>query len=619
MCGIAAIIGSNRENSSNIKRMTDLVSHRGPDGEGFFNDEHISLGHRRLSIIDLSQAGHQPMQKSDIWITYNGEIFNYLEIRAELELLGHKFLTKSDTEVILASYIQWGEECLNKFNGMFAFVLYNQKSKKVFVARDRFGVKPLYYWLADDLIYIASEIKQFTVLANWKPLLNEQMAYDFLNYSLLDHSDQTFFKNVNQLRPGHFFEIELNHSSKITPKKWYDLRMQVTTAPKTPKMFLDLFRSAVNFRLRSDVPVGSCLSGGLDSSSIVCVMNDLMKAQNFEEKQKTFSACSDVKKFDEKDFIDLVVDQTKVEAKYTYPDQNKLFTILEKLIWHQDEPFGSTSIFAQWCVFELAKQNNVKVMLDGQGADEQLAGYHSYFPIFWTGLLKKGKLISLSKELRAAKRLHGYSYLKAIKMMTGLLLPSSLVYFIRGLMSHNSQSFFNFSPAIKKENPLRSLDAVSSVQNASFAQVLQTNLQMLLHWEDRNSMAHGIESRVPFLDYRLVEFNLGLTDEQKINLGVTKSILRQAMTGILPDQITNRMDKLGFVTAEAIWVKERAPDLFRSALKDAVSASNGMIKPDILEYFEGVLQNKKTFDFVIWRAICFGFWLKLFKVQIENK
>lgn len=620
MCGIAAIIGQNSKKSQEIKNMTNLVSHRGPDGEGFFNDEFVSLGHRRLSIIDLSSGGHQPMKKKDLWITYNGEVFNYLEIKEELVKLGHTFESHSDTEVILASYLQWGKECLHRFNGMFAFVIYDQSKSTVFAARDRFGVKPFYYWNHNEQIYIASEIKQFTKLEGWKASLNEQMAYDFLSHSLLDHTEQTFFEGVQQLRPGHCLRIDLKSKYQVKSQIWYDLKDYVAPSKKRTAIdFAQLLKSAVKLRLRSDVVVGSCLSGGLDSSAIVCLMNERMKTENTSAQQKTFSACSDVKKFDEKQFIDIVVKETKVDAKYTYPDQNHLFKVLEKLLWHQDEPFGSTSIFAQWCVFELARANNVKVMLDGQGADEQLAGYHSYFPIYWVSLLKRFKFLTLFAELKAAKNHHGYSYLKVFKMMTALILPSWMLFFLRGFLSHNSQIFFNFSSHVKKENPLKSLDAFSSMKQASYAQVSKTNLQMLLHWEDRNSMAHGVEARVPFLDYRLVEFTMGLDDEQKIQKGVTKSILREAMKGILPEPIRTRMDKLGFVTPEIVWVQERAPHLFRDALKEAVARSQGLIQPSILEYFEQALTNQKTFDFVIWRAICFGAWLKVFNVKVESR
>ena len=631
MCAIAAIIGNYSDKTTMIKKMTDLVIHRGPDGEGSYVDPLIALGHRRLSIIDLSQNGHQPMAFGDLIITYNGEVYNYLELKDELIRLGHTFKTGSDTEVILVSYKQWGKDCLNRFNGMFSFVIYDQKQKQIFAARDRFGVKPFYYWQPEGgPLFIASEIKQFTCLPGWKAALNLQLAYDFLNHSLLDHTAETFFKNVHQLRPGHFFEICLDNfktADGIDPKQWYDLKAKLTS--KLPAdnsvasfRFLELFKNSVSLRLRSDVAVGSCLSGGLDSSSIVCVMNQLLNSSSVggqnNSKQKTFSACSDVKQFDEREFIDDVVNSIGVDAQYTYPDQNKLFEVLDKLIWHQDEPFGSTSVFAQWCVFELAKNNQVKVMLDGQGADEQLAGYHSYFPIFWMQLLRRFSWILLFRELSLAKKIHGYSYIKSFKMILGLALPAWALSFLRRLFSHNAKDFFSFPDSVKKENPLKVFSALGSIKQASLAQVSKTNLQMLLHWEDRNSMAHSVESRVPFLDYRLVEFNLGLPDSQKLNAATTKVILRNAMKGILPEKIRMRMDKLGFVTPEIVWVTKRAPELFRKKLQEAVEVSGGLIKQEIMDYFELVLKGEKTFDFVIWRALCFGVWIKSFNVAIGD-
>ncbi len=625
MCGIAAILGKYEDNAQKIKEMADLVSHRGPDGEGFFTDQQlVALGHRRLSIIDLTQNGHQPMVRNHLVITYNGEVYNYLELRQELTNLGHNFNTQSDTEVILASYQEWGADCLNKFNGMFAFVIYDQIKKKVFVARDRFGVKPLYFRTSlNGTIFIGSEIKQFSCLPDWKADLNFQIAHDFLNYSLLDHTSETFFQNVLQLKPGHFFEVTLNSNSSFQPirqEKWYSLKTGSISTKDISAQFLKLFEDSVSLRLRSDVAVGSCLSGGLDSSSIVCTLDLLLnrsaKGKN-NPKQKTFSSCSDIKKFDEKEFIDEVVNATNIDAHYVYPNSNKLFEILEKLIWHQDEPFGSTSIFAQWCVFEIAKKENVKVMLDGQGADEQLAGYHSYFPIFWLHLFRSFSWPLLLREIAAAKAIHGYSYTKAIKMMIALALPPWALAFLRRRLGHNSKDFFSFPVLVKKENPLKAFSALDSIAKASFAQIFHTNLQMLLHWEDRNSMAHSVEARVPFLDYRLVEFNLSLPDKFKLHGGVTKVILRDAMKGILPEKIRMRMDKLGFVTPESIWATQSAPETFRAKLQEAVDLSNGIVKPEILDYFERAITGEKTFDFVIWRALCFGAWIKAFNVNVK--
>ncbi|MGZ3690504.1 MAG: asparagine synthase (glutamine-hydrolyzing) [Pseudobdellovibrio sp.] len=619
MCGIAAIIGPNIQNRENIKKMIDSAIHRGPDGEGFFHEDFISLGHRRLAIIDLEASSNQPMQYKHLWIVYNGEVFNYIELRSELIQLGHKFKTQSDTEVILAAYLEWGKSSLDRLNGMFSFVIYNTESKSLFAARDRFGIKPFYYWQNNSQIFIASEIKQFSTLPAWKAQLNWQMAFDFLNHSLLDHTENTLFKNVFQLRPGHYFEIDLTQTApEARPQQWYNLSSHKNNPQKksSPQDFLNLLKDSIKLRQRSDVSVGSCLSGGLDSSGIVCLLNENLKYSGAQEKQKTFSACSDVSQFDEKKFIDVVVEKTGVDAHYTYPSPEDLFKVLEKLTWHQDEPFGSTSIFAQWCVFELAAKNQVKVMLDGQGADEEMGGYHSFFGIYWSQLFKNFKWLTLFKELKAAHRKHSYSYLSIVKMIAVVLTPPFLVPLFKKLDGRNTHSYFHFPANLRQTSPHRILNSKASMQEHSLSLVTSTNLQMLLHWEDRNSMAHSIEARVPFLDYRIVEFCLNLSDEQKIKEATTKVILREALAGSLPERIKNRQDKLGFVTPEVIWMKQRLPQQFRKALEDAVSLSHGLIDRKILEDYDLTVQGKKTYDNAIWRAISFGVWVRVFGVEL---
>src|SRR5688572_22192080 len=408
MCGISALFAPRSMRLDGlVRRMTTAVRHRGPDGEGFalFSadglhvtslggedtvpavyearmayapkrtmgstpDSIVALGHRRLAIIDLSPAGHQPMCTPDgrVWIVYNGEIYNYVELRTELETLGYSFVSNNDTEVILAAYREWGEQCLGRFNGMFAFVILDRTNRVVFVARDRFGVKPLYVWRSpEDLVALASEIKQFSVLPGWLPRVNGQRAYDFLNEGVLDHTEETLFQGVRQIRGGECFHGTIDELRLHFPiRRWY----QLTPRPFSGNMraaareFLELFTDAVRLRLRADVLIGSCLSGGLDSSSIVCVANQLLRADGTASQQETFSACAKIKSYDERHYIDIVVDQTGVRARYVYPDLKDLFSTVDDITWHQDEPFGSASIYAQWHVFRLAAAARVKVLLD---------------------------------------------------------------------------------------------------------------------------------------------------------------------------------------------------------------------------------------------------------------
>ncbi|WDZ96605.1 asparagine synthase (glutamine-hydrolyzing) [Herbaspirillum sp. WKF16] len=672
MCGIAAVFSRSGAAHSRIGGMTDIIRHRGPDDEGFvlFDDSGaptalggkdtpaaaysspyayapsavleataethaaVALGHRRLSIVDVSPAGHQPMCSSDrkLWIVYNGEVYNHIELRVELEALGERFDSHSDTEVILAAYRQWGVDCLSRFNGMFAFIVVDQLKGRVFIARDRFGVKPLYYWASPDGIAFASEIKQFTGLPSWQARMNEQRVYDFLNWGVTDHTDETLFQGVFQLKAGQALDIGIDELSRISSATnarlpvydWYHLADKGFDGDlnQASEGFKERLTEAVRLRLRADVPVGSCLSGGLDSSSIVSLMNQLMQQAGAEGLQKTFSACSSVKRFDERDYISEVVGKTGVEAHYTFPEMSELFDICEEVTWHQDEPFGSTSIFAQWKVFQLAAETGVKVMLDGQGADEQLAGYHTFFAPYFAGLFKQGKWLTLWREIQANKRVHGYSELTSLKHLANMLLPEAMRQALRKLGGKASAhaDWLNWQTMkMQPQDPFASLGGkTDSLKQFSRAQLTATNLQMLLHWEDRDSMAHSIESRVPFLDYRLVEYVLSLPDGFKLAGGVTKRVLRESMKDILPERVRMRMDKLGFVTPEEIWVRHEAPEKFRQAVEAAINASKGILNSKALALFDDIVSGARPFNFVVWRIVSFGMWVKQFNVGREK-
>lgn len=673
MCGITVTL-SPQINASQMMAMNDLIRHRGPDDEGyvFFTEEqmlcmggrdtpsnvwfeqtsyqpvgrvaeanlsakcHLAFGHRRLSVVDLSALGHQPMcdVSRRYWITYNGEVYNHLELREELQKLGYQFNSHSDTEVILVAYQAWGESCLSRFNGMWAFSIYDQQEKVLFIARDRFGVKPLYYWNSPSgELAFSSEIKQFTAMRGWAANLNPQRTYDFLAWGLTDHTDETLFDRVYQLAPGCCISVDVsNHNASLTPdgrlktKRWYTLTPQVFTGTfdEAVEKFRQHLWDAVALRLRADVPIGSCLSGGLDSSSIVCVMKQLLSEQGGEGLQKTFSACTGVKRFDERDWIEAVVESTGVEAHYVYPQLDNLFDEVPEITWHQDEPFGSTSIYAQWHVFRTAAESGVTVMLDGQGADEQLAGYHGFFSPRLGGLFKSGNWLTMLSELRAMQRIHGYSMSKGIQYLGNAILPRGLRDELRRRVGKTSQSpgWLDLGRlGCVPQDPFESTGAVGAdtVRDLSIAQLTASNLQMLLHWEDRDSMAHAIESRVPFLDYRLVEFVIGLPDEFKLSGGVTKRVLRSAMSEIIPDVIRDRMDKLGFVTPEEVWVKENGTALFRSKLELAINSSNGIIKHSALDVFDEMVAGRSRFDYTIWRFISFGAWIDRFGVNVQQE
>jgi asparagine synthase (glutamine-hydrolysing) len=569
------------------------------------------------------------------WIVFNGEIYNYIELREDLRKQGYCFESQSDTEVILAAFQAWGTQCLDRFNGMFAMLLFDRSEGKLLAARDRFGIKPLYYWVSPlGELAFASEIKQFTVLPGWAAEINGQRAYDYLAWGLTDHTHETLFSGVFQVRPGTLLEVNVSESpagqSRSAPgrplptSQWYTLTPRPFTGSfeDAAEQFRDIFTQAVCLRLRSDVPVGSCLSGGIDSSSIVCTMERLLAAGGDNGAQRTFSACADVERYDERRFIDEVVRATRVEARYVYPSLPDLFAVLDRISWHQDEPFGSTSIFAQWCVFRLAAESGVTVMLDGQGSDEQLAGYHSFFAPRLTGLLKRREFAQLDAELRAVKQLHGIRGPAALKLIMSMLLPRAIRPLARRVASRTpvSPTWLN-APRLgaAPEDPYARRGAITdSVEALSHAQLTSTNLQMLLHWEDRNSMAHSIEARLPFLDFNLVEFALGLPEEYKLALGMTKRVLREAMRGVLPESIRQRTDKLGFVTPEEVWLREREPRAFESLLKGAISNSAGVLNASLLTKFERIVSGDEPFSFVVWRAISFASWMKTFHVNLQH-
>lgn len=676
MCGIAALVSLNR--SSNclhyISLMTDVISHRGPDDEGFvlfaknnqlsedllytahifsgkdsspklqdislnyipkdqyanqeIPDSTISLGHRRLSIIDLSPYGHQPMcdPSSRYWIVFNGEVYNYKEVREELEALGYHFVSGTDTEVILNAYKQWGKYCLNRFNGMWAFIIFDTKSGTIFASRDRFGIKPFYYWYSPEgFLAFASEIKEFTVLPGWKARLNGHRAYDYLvsEAGITDHTSETLFQNVYQLRGGEAFEVQIsNISTELPIYRWHDLKVSNLdiTFEEAKEEFLKLFQESIRLRLRSDVPVGSCLSGGLDSSAIVCIVNNILKEEKMEEIQKTFSACSDIKKFDERHFIDEVIKSRNIEAKYVYPSPEQLVDDLDSLIWYQDEPFASTSVFAQWLVFQLASENGVEVMLDGQGSDEQLCGYLRFFGCRYAYLFKSLNFSALLSEMYKVNNLHGYSVTQSLMMLGFYLTPPFFRQKFKKLLVKGGvpPSMLRIEKLGESVNYIIQFKLPSGdvIQKNSYEQLIYTVLPQLLHWEDRNSMAHSLESRVPFLDFRFVEFNLSLSPDLKIADGYTKLILRGAMSGILPEKVRMRIDKIGFATAEEYWMKGQSSNIFRRLLMEAVESSKEIFTEEALQKFDRIVEGKENLSSVAWRVICFGKWMKIFNVSI---
>jgi asparagine synthase (glutamine-hydrolysing) len=558
------------------------------------------------------------------WIVYNGEIYNHVELRAELESLGIGFQSRSDTEVIIQSYRQWGAGCLRRFNGMFAFVLFDLLERRMFCARDRYGIKPLYYWFRPGAhIAFASEIKQFMSLPGWRAVVNGQRAYDFLNWGILDHTRETLFSDVKQIRGGECVTFFIDHLGSDLPiERWYEVSPEPFAGDLEGAAiaFRNVFEDSVRIRLRSDVPVGSCLSGGLDSSAIVCMADRLLPQRNRESLHKTFSAFSEVKEYDESAYVRQVVEKTNVEGHHTYVRFEGLPGAVDSILWHQDEPFESTSVYAQWEVFGLAQQAGMKVLLDGQGADEILGGYEAFFAFRFAGLLRSFKWNRLWSEMKDTQEGKGFGAFLMIKEILNVLLPESLRQPLRkwaGKPSSSAPSWLDakllgaktgdpFAPGGRSPSDIRAL---------SISQLTSTHLPMLLHWEDRNSMAHSIESRLPFLDYRLVQMALGLPEECKLSQGMTKRVLREAMMGLLPDGVRQRKDKMGFFTPEEVWVKSAASGFFRAELHRAIEKSCGILKENALKKLERIIASEEAFTYAVWRMISFGRWMDRFGVE----
>lgn len=663
MCGIAGISQRQGVLPGCLQRMADALRHRGPDDEGylFANLENgrydlvggedtppevfsscysyspqgkvvdlsaacrydLGLACRRLAIIDLSPAGHQPMCNEDgtIWIVHNGEVYNFNELRKDLKRLGHRFVSNTDTEVILHAYEEWGPGCLGRFNGMWAFCIWDSKAKKLFCARDRFGIKPFYYYCDANRFMFASEIKAL-LAAGLPKQVNDKVVYEYLAKGLLDHTEETFFENVKRLRGGEYLEFDLVTWSLSTHRYW-DAPVEIIIEERTDEDYAlqlyELLEDAVRLRLISDVPLGTCLSGGLDSSVIVCLVDKLMRKEGIKlpgsNVQKTFSARYEDKRHDEGRFINAVVRHTGVDARETWPTAAGLLRELDQLIYHQDEPFPNTSMYAQWCVFKLAKTSGVAVTLDGQGADELLAGYDGFRIVYLAHLVKSLHWLQFLREARPfAEDRYGGSLGKVVRDTAAFLLPARIRK-ILGQVKHmgltptswlSSRFMRQFQDLVTTKYPRD--------PRLAFVQTLtQTSLPALLRYEDRNSMAHSVESRLPFLDYRVVEFLLSLPVSQKIRDGVTKWVLRNAAKGLIPEEVRQRRDKIGFSTPEDIWLRKDLKNFAETiTLSDSFRSRIYFNPTGVQQLLQLHLQGKQNLSEIIWRILILELWLRRF-------
>lgn len=594
--------------------MNLVLQHRGPDDQGTYTDEKVSLGHRRLAIIDLSPAGRQPKCNEDasIWIVFNGEIYNFQEIRAKLEKSGHNLSSNTDTEVIIHAYEEWGTGCVERFNGMWAFAIYDKNEGILFFSRDRFGVKPLYFCTHEKGLIFSSEIKGI-LQHSIKRVPNEKAIYDFLVLGFVDHLPQTFFQGIDRLMPGESMIYDL---SKGTMNKfmWYDLASRLLdagniTEEEAAKRIRAVFEDSVRYRLISDVPVGSCLSGGIDSSSIV----QAMRKNSETGVIKTFSMVFPGKKQDESSFINVVVAAAKVEAHKVSPTSDDLLKDLNDLIWTQEEPFGSLSIYGQYKVMQLANRNGMKVLLDGQGSDEIFAGYFIYYKYY---LFESLLHLRVGEATETAKRVK--SKLKDMVLFPAMTILSALGL-SQGILQNlwlSRMKYLKGFDRIVLANPLA--DRGFDLNRALYSDLSSYSIPQLLRYEDKNSMRWSIESRVPFLDYRLVELAMSLPSGYKIRKGTTKYILRKAMKGLVPDRILERKDKIGFAAPDEDWLMspdfvETARRIFASRKFKARRYWNAEVVMHMLEEHLGLrCKSRKNHSEMLWRIINVELWLRAF-------
>jgi asparagine synthase (glutamine-hydrolysing) len=649
MCGIFGVWRPQSNiNPNALESATTAIRHRGPDDEGYLlvdtrarraelragrdtNPEldlphlgtsgddsfDLALGFRRLSIIDLSPAGHQPMASADgsAWLIFNGEVYNYIELRAELARLGHQFRTGTDTEVILAAYREWGTECLSHFVGMWALAICDLRERRLFLARDPFGIKPLFYAADAHRLVFGSEIKALLASGEIGRGVNPQRLYDYLTSGLTDHSGETLFADVRQLPPAHRMSVSFDDPTSARPERYWqidlDRKSNVTFADAAARL-RELFLENVRLHLRSDVTVGAALSGGIDSSSIVMGM----RHADSQVPVHAVSYVADDEAVNEERWVDIVAQAARAEVHKTHPTADDLVADVDDLIATQDEPFGSTSIFAQYRVFRRAREAGITVMLDGQGADEMLAGYRPYLASRLASLVRQRRWLRAQAFISRAGQQPGVNRKQLLVGAGGLIMPSFVgrglfLGRIRRLARRTGGANGSTLDALNNEwfaergaTPWRygnghQKDALRQTLHET---LVQTSLPMLLRYEDRNSMAHSIESRVPFLTTRLVEFVLSLPEEYLIAPdGISKSVFRQAMRGVVPDVILDRRDKIGFATPEQRWLSKLRPwvdEVLRRGEQLRIPVLN---MPALKEEWQQILAGSRGFDFRVWR------------------
>lgn len=610
MCGISGIIRYNQESVSKdtLQSMMRCMKHRGPGGEGYYVTNNIGLGINH----EVAEVASQPMTDytKRYTIIFNGAIYNYIELREELQNLGYVFHSQTDIEVVLNGYIAWEKGILDKLNGMFAFALYDNEQHTIFLARDRFGVKPLYYSVTDSEFIFASEIPALLEETSTVPSANEKAIFDYLVFNRTDQTEQTFFNGIYKLQHGCCMKLDC---SKVYTKeqlpiiKWYNLVDRIQQRKRIKKdndEYLRLLTRAIQMRLRSDHTSGVCLSGGLDSSAIASAVIKILEEPNVHSFSAVYGKES---RADESRYIDCYQGIVP-NMHYVYPNADTLYDNIDSYVRIHAEPTPTTSPFAQYCVMQEARKY-VKVTLDGQGADETLSGYEYIPGLYYKTLLAHFKWITLIKELIQYARLH--KSMRHIKYMVFFLLPSR----IRTKVRVAQRGYVNPEFVARHKNSVIAdqLYGANTMQEI-LVRHLEYKLEHLLKWGDRNAMAFSMESRQPFLDKDLVEYSLMLEDSAKIHGGYTKYILRDVMQGIMPETVRKRVDKMGFSVPQDEWFRtEKFKTLIMDILQSNTFAERGFIVPEeAIHLYKKHLAGEVNVSKDIWKWINLELWFREF-------
>ena len=598
MCGITGIIYKNKNvEAAELEKMTEKIKHRGPDSSGIYMDKNVGFGHRRLSIIDVSDHSNQPFFYKDLILIFNGAIYNYLEIKDELISHGYSFKTTSDTEVLLLAYDKWGEDCVKKFNGMWSFAIHDKKQNIVFCSRDRFGVKPFYYYADGDQFIFASEIKAVLEIKK-VTTVNTQIILQFIETNFTEHNNETFFEGIFKLPGSHSLVYDLK-TNVFQIYKYYELEFNAEVSKlnlqDSINLFEEKFQESIKLRLRSDVKIGSSLSGGLDSSYIVAI-----SAKQFKVK-KDFNAVtvgSLHKEEDEGDRARIISDCLGIENSIIYPDKNEFEKLIPQVIYSLEEPFGGLSVYMQTFLMKQAQKLGIKVLLDGQGADEVLLGYSNYTAAFLKnhGLKDNVKFllnlrshydISIFKGLLIYLYYSNFNVRKTYLKLRGLGLKSKY----KKLIEYNHIRTLN--------------NSYKNIFELQKNEIFWAQIPQLLRWEDMNSMAYGIETRLPYLDYKFVETCLSINNNFKIFTGWSKYILRKNLQKHIPDEIAWNRKKIGFnPPIEEWWPRSEE-------ITNTINNSQ-IIKELFKDKFNYI--NDRDFE---WKLYNIAIWEKLYDMKIS--